>query len=80
MSESEVFEFLRAQVQALTGLDPARIQPGSRLIDLGLDSAKAIDVVASAEDRFDLDVPDRVLVESEDLGQLARWIEERRGG
>lgn len=78
MAESDVFEFLREQVQALTGVDPARIHPESRLIDLGLDSAKAVDVVALAEDRFDLDVPDRVLVESETLGELARWIEARR--
>lgn len=73
-----MFEFLRDQIADLTGQPRERIRPDSRMIDFGVDSGRALEVVAAAEDAYGLEVPDRVLVDLQTLQQLADWIEARR--
>ncbi|MCA8925520.1 MAG: acyl carrier protein [Planctomycetes bacterium] len=73
-----VFFFLRDQVAALTGAQSERILPTSRMIDFGVDSGRALEVITAAEDAYGLEIPDRVLVDLQTLGALAHWIEARR--
>ncbi|MCO5167770.1 MAG: acyl carrier protein [Planctomycetes bacterium] len=74
---SGVFRVLADLVARKTGVDPSRVAPGSRLIDFGLDSVKAMELVVELEQAFDLAIDDQELADMETLGDIAAYIERR---
>lgn len=58
-------------------LDPARVEPGSRLVDLGLDSVVAMELVVDVERAFDLSIPGEDLQGLETVGEVVRYVEGR---
>ncbi len=72
-----VFRFLADLVARKTSVDPGRVQPDSRLIDFGIDSVKAMELVVELEQAFDLAIDDQDLVDMETLGDIAAYVERR---
>lgn len=78
MSEpSGVFRILADLVARRTGGDPSRVQPASRLADLGVDSIQAMELVVELEQTFDLSIDGQDLVDLETLGDVASYVERR---
>ena len=61
-----------------TRIDPRKIRPSSRLIDFGLDSVRAMEMIADLEEVYDLLIPDQDLMELQTLQDIASYIERRR--
>jgi acyl carrier protein len=58
------------------GTDEARIADDARLAeDLGADSLDAVEIFMSCEERFDLDIPNRVAARLVTVGDAVRFIE-----
>ena len=71
-------QVLRDLVVERTRVDPDRIQPDSRLVDFGIDSVRAMEIVVDLERIFDLSIPDQDLLDIETLAQIADYIEQRK--
>ena len=58
------------------GIDDARIADDARLAeDLGADSLDAVEIFMSCEERFDIDIPNRVAAGLVTVGDAVRFIE-----
>jgi acyl carrier protein len=58
------------------GIDEARIADGARLAeDLGADSLDAVEIFMSCEERFDIDIPNRVAARLATVRDAVRFIE-----
>lgn len=47
------------------------------MADLGLSSLDVVDAVVAFEDAFDVEIPDRVIVEMRTVGDVVRYLEGR---
>jgi acyl carrier protein len=58
------------------GIDDARIADDARLAeDLGADSLDAVEIFMSCEERFDIDIPNRVAADLVTVADAVRFIE-----
>jgi len=58
------------------GTDEARIADNARLAeDLGADSLDAVEIFMSCEERFDIEIPNRVAASLTTMGDAVRFIE-----
>jgi acyl carrier protein len=58
------------------GTDEARIAGDARLAeDLGADSLDAVEIFMSCEERFDIEIPNRVAARLTTVGDAVRFIE-----
>ena len=58
------------------GIEPARVHATSRLAeDLGADSLDAVEIFMSCEERFDIEIPNRVAARLATVGDAVRFIE-----
>ena len=63
------------------GIDEARIADDARLAeDLGADSLDAVEIFMSCEERFDIDIPNRVAARLTTLRAAVRFIESELSG
>ena len=62
------------------GADPARIGDDARLADLGADSLDAVEIFMSCEERFDIDIPNRVAARLTTVDAAVRFIESELSG
>ena len=63
------------------GTDEARIADDARLAeDLGADSLDAVEIFMSCEERFDIDIPNRVAARLVTVGDAVRFIESELAG
>ncbi len=60
-------------------VDRARVLPSARLIDFGLDSVKALELVVDLEQALGLEIPDQDLAHVRTIGDIARYLERRLG-
>lgn len=72
-----VFQVLVDAIARKTGADPASLGPRARLVDLGLDSIKVMELVVELEQAFDLAVDQEELAELATLGDVADHVERR---
>ena len=70
-------ELITDLIVQIAKVDPAQVRPDARFIDFGLDSVKALDLVVELEEAYELEIPDRDLVEVRTLGELATYVENR---
>jgi acyl carrier protein len=76
----EPLEYLLDLVAQITWTDRSKVRPEARFIDFGLDSVKAMDLVVQLEETYELEIPDRDLADLNTLADVARYVDERRGG
>ncbi|MBI4615712.1 MAG: acyl carrier protein [Planctomycetes bacterium] len=59
-------------------IDRSKVRPTSRLIDFGIDSVQALELIVELERVFDVSIPDQDLTELETLEDIARYVERRK--
>ena len=57
--------------------NPSTIRSESRLVEYGLDSVRAMDLVVSIEEEFSLAVPDELAAQAKTTRDVVRFIETR---
>ena len=63
------------------GADEARLMDDVRLAeDLGADSLDMVEIVMSCEERFDIDIPNRVATSLATVGDAVRFVEAELAG
>ena len=63
------------------GADEARLMDDARLAeDLGADSLDMVEIVMSCEERFDIDIPNRVATSLATVGDAVRFVEAELAG
>lgn len=60
-----------------TSVDPARLRPAARLVDLGLDSVTTMELVVDLERAFDLSIPGEDLLELKTVGEVVSYVDRR---
>ncbi|HMK00584.1 MAG TPA: acyl carrier protein [Reyranella sp.] len=76
---------VRAEVRSILvfhlGADEARLMDDVRLAeDLGADSLDMVEIVMSCEERFDIDIPNRVATSLATVGDAVRFVEAELAG
>jgi acyl carrier protein len=62
------------------GVEEARLTDDARLAeDLGADSLDLVEVVMSCEEKFDIDIPNRVATGLATVGDAVRFVEAQAG-
>ena len=73
-----------AEVKRLLGetcaIDPAAIRDDARLIEYGLDSVRATDLVIALEERFSISIPDTDAARLKTVADLQAYVARRTGG
>lgn len=54
-----------------------RIRPEGRLIDFGIDSVRAQQIVVDLEAKYGFEVPDRDVVDLESVGEIVAYVRRR---
>jgi acyl carrier protein len=54
-----VLEAVRHHVADVCALDPTAVRDEARLVEYGMDSVRAIDLVVALEHEFGIEIPDR---------------------
>lgn len=58
-------------------VDRSRVVPSARLIDFGLDSVKALELLVDLEQALGLEIPDQDLTGARTIDDLVRYLERR---
>jgi acyl carrier protein len=77
---AKVFSSLQERLSELLGVAADRISPDSLIVELGADSLDVVELVMELEEEFDFDIPDDAASRMNTLGDLIRYIEERKRG
>lgn len=67
-------QFLREQFAALLGIEPPRIAVRDNLLELGVDSLKAVELKCLLESNLDLQLSSSLLYDYPNLDGLARFL------
>ena len=71
-----VFEKVRDIIASTLKLDPSKVTLEASLEhDLGADSLDAVEVIMALEDEFDVEIPDREVMNIETLADAVKAIE-----
>ena len=65
---------VRQLLASFLKLEPARLQPDTRLDELGLDSLAAVELVFEIEERFDVRVPNERAAEFRSVRAIAEGV------
>lgn len=68
---------LEKTIEILSEYTDCDMNADSALVDdLGLSSLEVINIVASFEDEFDIEIPDRIIPTLRTVGDIAEYLEE----
>lgn len=79
-SPGDPLDVLRDLLAKKTRIDRERIHPSSRLVDFGIDSVRAMEIVVDLERIFAISIPDQDLMDIESLQDIAAYVQRRRTG
>jgi len=68
---------VRQLLAEVCALDPTSIKPDAPLIDYGLDSARAIDLIVGLEGAFAIRIPDEAAAKMKTLKDIVAYVEGR---
>ena len=75
MTREEVLELIRAHLSSELGVDPPRIDEGTRFKeDLEADSLDLVELVMELEDRYGIRIPDEEAAKILTVGQAADFV------
>ncbi|PWE30793.1 acyl carrier protein [Pararhodobacter marinus] len=72
--ETELFQFLRAQVVQRSRAPAERVTPDAKLSDLGMQSIDAVLLCGEIEDRFEVEIDPSEIFEHETVGDFAQSV------
>jgi len=68
---------IRRLLAEVCALDPASLRGDAPLIEYGLDSARAIDLLVSLEEAFGVQIPDEAARDMRTLEDIVRYVKAR---
>lgn len=68
---------IRQLLAEVCALDPTSVQPDAPLIDYGLDSARAIDLIVGLEEAFGIRIPDDAVAKMKTLQDITNYVKGR---
>jgi acyl carrier protein len=74
---SDKTHIVRQLLAEVCAVDPASVQPDAALIDYGLDSARAIDLIVGLEEAFTIRIPDDAVAKMKTLRDIVTYVEAR---
>lgn len=77
---TELLTSFRNRLAKDLGVAPEQITPDAPLAELGADSLDTVELIMELEEEFDLSVPDDEAERIQTVGDVIRYIEERRRG
>ena len=77
--DSELFQFLRAQVVKRSRIPAESVTPDAALTDLGLQSIDAVLLCGEVESKFDIEIDPIEIFEHETVGGFAQTLLDRIG-
>jgi len=79
MTDMPVEEKVRDIIVEQLGVNPEQITPSASFIeDLGADSLDTVELVMAFEEEFSVDVPDEDAEKLQTVGDVVRYIEEKK--
>jgi acyl carrier protein len=81
VAQPPTIDIIRRFIADVCAVDPAKIQPQSKLLAFGLDSVRLLDLLLAVEEQFGLQLSesDPELATVETVSDLVALIEKRRG-
>ncbi len=74
------FAELQELAAEILGVDPAAVQMDKSFQrDLAADSLDLVELIAAIEDHYDVELPEEELEKMKDVGDLWRYLEEKKG-
>ncbi len=80
MTEADILREVKRLVAETCALDRAAIRDEGRLSDYGIDSVRAIDLLVSLEETFQIAVPDADAARLATIGDVVGYVARRRTG
>ena len=77
MGESDEEAFIRRTLAEVCALDPVALRADVPLIEYGLDSARAIDLLVAIEGEYDVRIPDDAVLKIRTLADLCAYVRGR---
>lgn len=68
---------VRQLLAEVCAVDPASVQLDAPLIDYGLDSARAIDLIVGLEEAFSIRIPDEAVAKMKTLNDIVAYVKAR---
>jgi acyl carrier protein len=68
---------IRMLLAEVSGVDPALIRESIPLVEYGLDSVRAMDLIVRIEDDFGIHIPDEALLDLRTLGDVIAYVRVR---
>jgi acyl carrier protein len=68
---------IRRLLAEVCALDPSSLRADAPLIEYGLDSARAIDLLVSLEETFGVEIPDLAARDMRTLDDIVRYVKAR---
>lgn len=57
-----VLETVTNTIAQLCSMDAAKVNPNRDMLEYGMDSARAMDLIVTLEDKFDIEISDEVMM------------------
>ena len=75
---SDVLSDVKRLVAETCAIDPATIRDDGRLVQYGVDSVRAMDLLVALEEHFGLDIPDTDAARLAGIGVVVAYVETKR--
>jgi len=72
-----VLEGVRRHVAEVCGLEVSHLDDAARLIEYGMDSVRAIDLLVALEHEFGIEIPDRDVARLQTIRDVVTYIERK---
>jgi acyl carrier protein len=71
-------EHVKTLVADVCAIDASAIKDDGKLLELGIDSVRAMDLLVAIEHAFSIEVPDRDAAKLVSLGDVVAYIDKKR--
>ena len=78
MVVSDVLSDVKRLVAETCAIDPATIRDDGRLVQYGVDSVRAMDLLVALEEHFGLDIPDTDAARLAGIKDVVAYVEKKR--
>lgn len=75
---SDVLSDVKRLVAETCAIDPATIRDDGRLVQYGVDSVRAMDLLVALEEHFGLDIPDTDAARLAGIKDVVAYVEKKR--
>ncbi len=73
-----VLAVVKRIVAETCAIDPAKVRDESRLVEFGIDSVRAVDILVGLEHAFAIEIPDQDAAKLLSVTDLVRYVESKK--